>query len=76
MVWDKPMDPGQTEPEWQKRFEVIITHGEKESIELAKGGFKKAEGQSSWDVVWTELISSIPLHDDFQKSIISIIFVI
>ena len=45
MVWDKPMDPGQTEPEWQKRFEVIITHGEKESLELAKGGFKKSEGQ-------------------------------
>ena len=44
MVWDKPMEPGQIEPEWQKRFEVIITHGETESLELAKGGFKRIGG--------------------------------
>ena len=44
MVWDKPMEPGQVEPEWQKRFEVIITHGEAESLEIAQGGFKRIGG--------------------------------
>ena len=45
MVWDKPMEAGQTEPEWQKRFEVIITHGESESMEIAKGGYKRVGGK-------------------------------
>ena len=46
MVWDKPMEPGQAAPEWQRRFEVIITHDEKESLEMVQGGYRKILGES------------------------------